>query len=154
MRKVSPTHVAIALMALLLPAQAQERQWSLDATGEDAFLVLGVPETDDVGLSFWCKIGGDSVSMFYPVTWTNLKNNSKVKVRIETGTRVFNLQGTGTASPEGGVASLEIPLKVNSKIFPAIKASDRLVLRVKGHRGAYPLDGADVDGLLKLCRKD
>ena len=35
---------------------AQERQWTLDASDEDAYLIFGVPESDDVGLSLWCPI--------------------------------------------------------------------------------------------------
>ena len=37
-------------------ALAQERQWSLDTVNNQVFLVFGVPESDDVGLSFWCDI--------------------------------------------------------------------------------------------------
>ena len=33
---------------------AQERQWSLDAGDQDAYLIFGVPDSDDVGVSLWC----------------------------------------------------------------------------------------------------
>ncbi len=49
------------------PAFAQEREWLLDAVEEDVFLVFGVPDTNDVGVSFWCKIGTGVVSVFAPL---------------------------------------------------------------------------------------
>lgn len=151
MLKAILTHVAIALLAFASSAQAQERQWSLDASGEDAFLVFGVPETDDIGLSFWCKIGSGSVSMFYPVTWTGLKNNAIVKIRVEAGDTNLLLRGKATSSTEGGTASLEVALQPGADIFTALKKSDYVVLRVLAHKAAYPLQDADIDGLLSLC---
>ena len=43
-------------------AHAQEREWMLDASDEDAYLIFGVPETDDGGISLWCRIGKGTVS--------------------------------------------------------------------------------------------
>ena len=48
------------------PALAQERAWTLDAATEDAFLVFGVPQTEDVGFSLWCKIGSGKITMMTP----------------------------------------------------------------------------------------
>ncbi len=132
---------------------AQEREWSLDASTEDAFLVFGVPQTDDVGLSFWCKIGSGSVSMFYPVTWRDFPDNSAVTVRAEIGPAKLKFKGKASARSEGAPASIEVPLALNAKLFKSMKTSDHFVLKVRGHSAAYPLSGADVDGLLSLCQR-
>ena len=145
---------AFAFLALLAePVFAQEREWSLDAAGEDAFLVFGVPQTDDVGLSFWCKIGSGKASVFYPVTWTDLKNGSAVKIQVEAGKTKLAIRGKATSQAEGGSASLEAPVALNSKLFGALKSADRVVLKVGTHKGVYPLVGADIDGLVRLCRQ-
>jgi hypothetical protein len=147
-------HAALALLLTMAAAHGQERQWSLDASGEDDFLVFGVADTDDVGLSFWCGIGAGSANMFYPVPWTNLKNNATIRVRAELGSTKLILRGKATSRQDGGSASLEVPLKLNSPFLGALKSNDHLVLRVLGHRAAYPLQGADFDGLIKLCRQN
>lgn len=36
------------------PAKAQEREWSLDASDQEAYLIFGVADSDDVGVSLWC----------------------------------------------------------------------------------------------------
>jgi hypothetical protein len=132
---------------------AQEREWSLDASVEDAFLVFGVPQTDDVGLSFWCKIGSGSISMFYPVTWRDFPDNSTVTVSAEIGPSKLKFKGKASARSEGAPASIEVPLTLNAKLFKSMKTSDHIVLKVRGHSAAYPLSGADVDGLLSLCQR-
>jgi hypothetical protein len=132
---------------------AQEREWSLDASADDAFLVFGVPQTDDVGLSFWCKIGSGSVAMFYPVTWRDFPDNSTVTVSAEIGPARLKLKGKASARSEGAPASIEVPLALNAKLFKSLKTSDHFVLKVRGHSAAYPLSGADIDGLLNLCRR-
>lgn len=154
MLKAILAHAAIAFLAAVSSVQAQERQWSLDASGEDAFLVFGVPETDDVGLSFWCKIGSGTASMFYPVPWTDLKDNAIINIRVEAGGSKLVLRGKATSSSEGGKASLEVALRPNAEIFTTMKNNEFVVLRVLAHKAAYPLEGADIDGLLRLCRQN
>ena len=36
-------------------AHAQERDWALDASDQEAYLIFGVSDTDDVGVSLWCR---------------------------------------------------------------------------------------------------
>ena len=47
-------------------ALAQERIWNLDQTDQEAYLVFGVPETDDVGVSFWCTLQSGIVKIYVP----------------------------------------------------------------------------------------
>jgi hypothetical protein len=145
--------LAVSILASTEPALSQEREWSLDASDQDAFLVFGVPQTDDVGLSFWCKIGSGSVAMFYPVTWRDLPDNSLVTVRAEIGSTRLSFKGKASARSNGVPASLEVALNLDGKLFKSMKSSDHFVIKVRGHSAAYPLSGADVDGLLGLCRR-
>jgi hypothetical protein len=45
---------------------AQEREWNFNTGDEEAYLVFGVPESDDVGVSFWCTIGRGDIGIFLP----------------------------------------------------------------------------------------
>lgn len=134
-------------------ATAQERAWTLDAAGEDAFLVYGVPESDDVGISIWCKIGTEKTSLFFPVTWTSFKNDEIVPIEIVLGDAVIPLNGKATASEETAETSIEADLPAGPSFFDAMKATDRIKLKVGTHTSIYPLADAQVDGLLKLCRE-
>src|SRR5262249_43377919 len=71
---------AVIVMLAATSAFAQERQWVFDTNDEDAFLTFGVPETDDVGISFWCKIQSGEARVFLPEAGEELKPGKKVKI--------------------------------------------------------------------------
>jgi hypothetical protein len=132
-------------------AHGQERVWSLDAAGEDAFLVYGVPESEDVGISFWCKIGADQKTLFLPVTWATLKDEEAVAIDVSLGTANFKLTGKATSGEAVPSSSIEADLPAGNGFFDALKATDRIKLTIGTHKSVYPLEDIDVDGLLKLC---
>jgi hypothetical protein len=73
---------AACLFALMITATAslaQERQWTMDVTETDAFMVFGVPETDDVGVSFWCTLGTPKIKIFVPEGGSDLKPFQTIK---------------------------------------------------------------------------
>ncbi len=143
----------VSLVLVSGQALAQERVWSLDAAGEDAFLVYGVPESEDVGISFWCKIGTDKTSLYFPVTWTTLKNEDVVPVAVKLGDVDFNLDGKVTAGEAFEGNSIEANIPFGQLFFDAVKAADRIKLTVIGHKSVYPLADVQVDGLLSLCQQ-
>ena len=70
------SRLLIILAALMLGptlAMAQERIWNLDQTDQEAYLVFGVPETDDVGVSFWCTLQSGIVKFYVPETDPDLE---------------------------------------------------------------------------------
>jgi hypothetical protein len=123
-------------------AVAQEREWSLGASGEDVFLAFGVPETADIGVSFWCKIGGQDLSLFAPLTGP-LKDNLKVSLAV--GGRDFALDAKFSDG------SIEAALKPQGDVLAALKTADRFGLAIGKHKTIFPLNGADFDGLLTMC---
>lgn len=88
-------------------AHAQEREWLLDAADEDAFLVFGVPETDDVGVSLWCKIGSGKVKLFFPEGSAELKADSSADFTVTVGDKPHVLKGTTTENAMTGATSIE-----------------------------------------------
>ncbi len=130
------------LIGLASPAVAQEREWSLGASGEDVFLAFGVPETVDIGVSFWCRIGGKGVSLFAPVPGPS---TDALKVALDVGGNAYDLH----AKISDG--SIEAALKPQGDVLAALKAADRFALTIGKHKTTFPLAGADFDGLVAMC---
>jgi hypothetical protein len=127
------------------PATAQEREWSLGASGEDVFLAFGVPETADIGVSFWCKIGSKNVSVFAPLPPMQGLSKNISKVTLDAGEQTFELR---SKISDG---SVEAALKPQGTVITALKAADHFGLSIGKHKTTYPMEGADFDGLLAMC---
>jgi hypothetical protein len=134
-------------------AWAQERQWFLDATEEDAFLVFGVPETDDTGLSIWCTIQSGKAKIFLPEASEKLRPDAPGTMELVAGDVTVTLAGTALENQDSGVSSLEVEVETTSPIFAAMMKSDRLKIHVEGGEQIIPLMDADIEGLLRLCNK-
>ncbi len=146
--------IALFFFAVILNmnvAFAQERQWSLDASEREAYLVFGVPDTDDVGLSFWCEIGKGKISIFEPVNHRLLKNNKKIRIDLTIDNEKFNIVAKASPSPESRSASLEALVDVNGTVMKAVGRSQTITFSALGQKSSYPLFDADVTGLLRVC---
>lgn len=141
------------LLAASVPAAAQERQWILDATDEDAFLVFGVPESDDTGFSIWCAIQSGKAKIFLPEASSKLTLGKPGTMELQAGDVTVTLQGETSDNQEAGTISLEAEVETTNPIFAAMEKADRLKVYVEGDEQIFPLIDADVEGLLKLCDK-
>ena len=142
---------ATAAVALSLPAQAQERQWSLDATNKQAFLVFGVPDTDDVGLSFWCDIGTDRMAAYLPDSFVRLKSGERTMMRIAVDGKTFLLPATAARDPASGHITVEGKFKAKDVLMKSLSNGETVAVNIKGHSATYPLADADFEGLLSTC---
>lgn len=144
--------LAVGLVACST-ASAQERQWFLDSTDEDAFLVFGVPESDDTGLSIWCTIQSGKAKIFLPEASEKLKPDSTGTMELVAGEVSVKISGTSLENQDSGVSSLEVEVETTNPIFAAMTKTDRLKIHVEGEEQIIPLIDADIEGLLKLCSK-
>ena len=146
--------LALALTgALAASAAAQERQWSFDTSGDDAYLVFGVPDTDDIGVSFWCAMGSGEIRLFIPAAGEILMPDEPIAFTVTVGSEIFNLSGRSTPNEEAGGTSLEAILTPAHPLFEALGEADRFKLETGGQEHIYPLADADLAGLQRLCRK-
>src|SRR5262245_21553045 len=99
--------LALGLSLLVGAACAQEREWSFDTGEEDAYLIFGVPETDDVGVSFWCTIGMGEIRIFIPEAGEKLPVGQTVKIDLETGGKRFTISGETAVNEEAGSTSID-----------------------------------------------
>ena len=134
-------------------ALAQEREWNFDTGEDDAYLVFGVPETDDVGVSFWCTVGSGEIRIFVPEAGEKLIAGAAIKVDIEVRGNRFSLDGTAALNEETKTASAEAHIDSASPLFPALIAADRFSLKIGKEESVFPLQGADFDSLLRVCSR-
>src|SRR5262245_29173077 len=98
--------LALGLSLLAGAASAQEREWSFDTGEEDAYLIFGVPETDDVGVSFWCTIGMAEIRIFIPEAGENVAAGQTVKIDLDIGGKRFTISGETAVNQEAGSISI------------------------------------------------
>ncbi|CAN5150884.1 hypothetical protein BH10PSE7_BH10PSE7_40640 [soil metagenome] len=134
------------------PSFAQEREWTFDTGDEEAFLVFGVPESDDVGISFWCKIKSGEIHIFLAEAGEHLPAKKKSRLRILVGGKSYAFSGTVSRNEETGTMSLEAAVKAGSPVFDALRKAESFTVKVyRGDESAFPLPGADVDSLQRAC---
>ena len=150
LRRLSAT---LLLIALATPASAQERQWSLDASDQDAYLIFGVPESDDVGISFWCTVQKDEVNIFVPEGDPKQKPGQAVDLIISAGGETATLKGRTEENEEGATTSVEAKAPADLPVFAAMLKADRFHVKTGEIDNVFPLIDADLRGLLDVCHK-
>jgi hypothetical protein len=130
---------------------AQERQWNLDSTDKEAFLVFGVPDTDDVGLSFWCAIGSGKVSAYLPLTTPLLKAGQHADMKLTVDGKAFHLPAIAAHDSNGGHMTVEGTFRLTDHLLSILKSGNSVAVTIKKHTDTYPLVDADFDGLVNAC---
>jgi hypothetical protein len=144
---------ACLLAASALSAQAQERQWMLDASDSDAYLIFGVPDSDDVGISFWCPVQQGDVNVFIPEASAKLHPGADIAVTLKAGEESATFTGKSEVNLEAALTSVEAKVPVNAQILAAMLKADRFRVVIDGNETIFPLIDADLESLLDLCRK-
>lgn len=134
-------------------ALAQEREWSLDASDQDAYLIFGVPDSDDVGISMWCPIRQGLVNVFMPETSEDLQPGKTVPMVIEAGGTKAAFKAKTEVNEDAGIPSAEAKVPADAPVFAAMAEADRFKIIIGGQETVFPLYNADLPGLLALCRK-
>ena len=152
MRPILFTILAVTLLAAATGgARAQEREWSLDAADEDAFLVFGVPETDDVGVSLWCKIGSGKVKFFFPEGSADLEPDTSAQFTLTINDKAHVLTGSTSANEMSGATSIETEMPVTDPLLAEITKASRFTAVIGTHTITFPLMDAGFENLLRLC---
>lgn len=152
MPRISLVFVVPALAFLAFPAVAQERQWSVDSSDKQAFLVFGVPDTADVGLSFWCDIGSNKMSLFVPVASTTAKPGQRPLVIATVNGQTFKFKSDVEKDEASGLVNVESQFSSSDAFYKTVMASDTITVQVKSEKKSYPLSDADFEGLNRACK--
>ena len=149
------SRLLIILLALVLGsllAMAQERTWNLDQTDQEAFLVFGVPETDDVGVSFWCILQSGIVKFYVPETDPDLKLADSVSFELAVAAKSYPLKGKTSVNEEAGTIGLETELKTSDPVFSDLQEANHFSVKVGASNNVFPLGEADFASLLEACK--
>ena len=146
----------IMLAALVLgsaPSLAQERIWSLDQTDAEVYLVFGVPETDDVGVSFWCTRQSGIVKLYMPEAGPDFKPGMSVNFELKVAAKTYPLEGTTAFKEESTGTSLETELKAIDPVFSALQEANHFAVKIGSSNHVFPLGEADFSNFLNICGK-
>jgi hypothetical protein len=147
-------HVMSALMiAVAIPAAAQEREWIFDTADEDAYLVFGVPDSEDAGISFGCTLQSGDIRVFVPEAGDDLKPDQKIKLIISTGAKDFTYDGLTTANEMAATTSAEATIAASDRLFADLRNADRFTVKTGTEENIFPLEGSDFESLVRACSK-
>ncbi|MFO1133425.1 MAG: hypothetical protein U1E16_15625 [Hyphomicrobiales bacterium] len=137
------------------PAKAQEREWSLDASDQEAYLIFGVADSDDVGVSLWCPAKKGIVNLYVPRPTAELQKlaRRKVPMTVKAGSETATFGGKIDLNTGAPSSSVEVEMPVDSPLLKAMTTADRFSVKIDAQEVVFPLYDADIEGLLALCRK-
>ncbi len=150
-----PLAAVIALGLASGAALAQERDWALDASDQEAYLIFGVADTDDVGVSLWCRTRKDIVNLYVPRPTAELENlnRRKAPMTVKAGEEIATFAGKIDLNRGFPSSSVEVEIPVDSPLLKAMETADRFSVKIGAQEMVFPLYNADVPTLLGLCRK-
>lgn len=125
----------------------------LDASDSDAYLIFGVPDSDDVGISFWCPVQQGEVNVFIPEASARLHPGADIAVTLKADAESETFTGKSEVNLEAALTSVEAKVPVNAQILAAMLKADRFRVIIDGNETIFPLIDADLESLLDLCRK-
>jgi hypothetical protein len=140
-----------ALMIGSAPSLAQERIWTLDQTDAEVYLVFGVPETDDVGVSFWCTQQSGIAKLYLPEAGPDFKPGMSVDVELKIAAKIYAVKGKAAFNEESGGTSLESELRVSDPVFSALRAANYFAVKIGSSNHVFPLGEADFSTFLDEC---
>ena len=145
--------LCVAVIMSATAALAQEREWSWGTSETEAYLVFGVPESEDVGISFWCTQGAGEIRVF--IADANVKLSADIDTTIEfaANDKKFSVKARTMANELDATTSAEGAAPASEPLFPALQATDRFTVSVAGESQTFPSAGQDFANLIEACRK-
>jgi len=145
--------LATLLVCAAVPALAQEREWLFDTGDEDAYLVFGVPESDDAGVSFGCTLQSGEIRIFIPEAGDDLKPDDKIKLVVTVAGKDYSFDGVTSPNEMAATTSAEATIRADDPIFPELRKADRFTVKTGADENTFPLEGSDFESLVRACTK-
>jgi hypothetical protein len=127
---------------LVVPTAAAEKQsWGFVTSGDEVFLVYGVPESEAVTLSFICAPKRKRVTVVTTVLPDKARAGRAVTIRLVNGATTLDYAGkTARDSAEDGVhASAEIA--IDPRLYDLLASGKSVRVEVSGAHETVPLAG-------------
>jgi hypothetical protein len=134
------------------PAVAQEREWNVDATQDDAYLIFGTPGTDDVGTSFLCKVGQRRVTLFVADALpSRFAFNPSMPMVLSANEEDISLRARLSKDAVNGRISAEADMVLDGRTLSELSKADHFSVSIRGHRTSFPFDPEKVAEFRKAC---
>jgi hypothetical protein len=141
-----------AITSVVSPAAAQEREWTIDQTDSDAFLLFGTPGTDDVGVSFWCKIGGKRVKLFVAdAARTKPATGKRSTMKLLANQQAFSLPAQLGRQANHDHYSAETDIALGGKVLQALSVSTQFEIEFPSQNTIFPFDSDNVAAFQRVC---
>jgi hypothetical protein len=152
MRTVLLTALLASTIFEAIPAFAQEREWTLQTNSDDeAYMTYGVPDTEDIGLSFWCKLGSKKVNLYIPRSGWKSGSAKQIDITVTAASTTIHTKAKLQNDGKPDNTSLEVMIETNNEIITALPEAQHLDIDTGKHKTIIPLYDAPVTNLLRLC---
>ncbi len=138
--------VSCAIGALLLTAAApaaaalDKQSWGFVKSGDERFLVYGVPESDIITLSFICTPKKKSVEVVTTVLPDKIKAGREGKIRLSNGSASLEFAGKTGGDIEDGF-HLAATTPIDAKIFDLLDKGTAVRIEALGSKDSITLSG-------------
>jgi hypothetical protein len=151
-----PRYLLSAFLSLVaVPAAlAQEREWIFDTADDEAYLVFGVPESEDAGISFACTLQSGEIRIFIPEAGEDLKPGQEIRLTITANSKDFVYDALTTPNEMAATTSAEAAIPANDVLFADLRQTDRFKVKTGTEENIFPLEGSDFESLVRACRKN
>lgn len=133
-------------------ALAQERVWSLDTPANQAYLIFGVPDTEDVGLSLWCEVGKGQMALYIPEPRIALRVGETVAMMITLDGAQKSLPSVAAKDAASGQMTVEGKFNLKDILVTRLQTAQSITVTVKGHANTFPFGDANFADLLSVCK--
>lgn len=131
---------ALLLTATAAPAAMNKQSWGYIKSGDERFLVYGVPESDIITLSFICDTKKKTVEVVTTVLPVKVKAGRAGKIKLSNGPASFEYAGmTGGNNDMGFHLAATIP--IDAKMFDFLDKGTAVRIDTPGKSDSVTLNG-------------
>ena len=129
----------LATLAAAAPAAAGKEQWDFVKSGSEVLLVYGVPESEDVTLSFICEPKRKTIQIVTTVLPRNTKQGRSGATRLSNGASNLEYAGkTGRDNADAGV-HFAASTSIDARLFDLLEKGTSVRVEAFGARENVPL---------------
>lgn len=160
-RKVCIASVFLSLLCGSALSQAtgetvepeEVRTWTFydDSAENIVSLAYSIPESDDVGVMFWCNPKSGTIKLFMSQRDEALKAGDPLPFQFTAGTKIFAKTGKLTENEMDGTPSLEADIDAIDPFFTSLKDTKDFSIGFNKHAETFPSPVTEMDKLAAAC---
>jgi hypothetical protein len=154
--RISVLCTTFAMVLVAAPASAEnlKKSWDFYKSGQEALLIYGVPETEQVTLSFICEPKKKKIEIISTVMPPNTRTKRPGKIKLTNGSSSLEYAGkTAQGTNDTGI-HFGAPIAIEPRLFDLLGTGKSLLIESLGARARVPLVGikGPLAKMKKACR--